>query len=103
MNIEHGKEQRVDAKKTNKRTMQCCLRRMDLAIGNWRLEGERAAAGGDKELARQYAADVADLTAFRDVIADGDLDEARRLADAMDTLVRDQIPVQVYHTIFPER
>ena len=55
--------------KTNKRTMTCYLRRMDLAIANWRLEGERT---GDKELAKRYAADVEDLTAFREAFAAGD-------------------------------
>jgi len=89
--------------KTNKRTMTCYLRRMDLAIGNWQLEGERAAKDGDAELAKQYATDVADLKAFRDAFAAGDFETAGRMADAMDTLVRDQIPLQVYHTVFPNR
>ncbi len=89
--------------KPNKRTIACYLRRMDLAIGEWRLQGERAAKDGDKELARQYATDVEDLQGLRDAFAAGDLDEARRLADAMDTIVRDQIPLQVYHNLFPER
>ena len=93
----------MNAKKTNKRTMQSCLRRMDLAIGNWRLEGERAAKDGDKGLARQYATDVEDLTAFRDAVARGELDAARDAADAMDTIVRDQIPVRLYHNLFPQR
>jgi len=79
------------------------LERLDLAIGNWRLTGQRTADRDDKELARQYAADVEDLTAFRDAVARGDLEAARRLADAMDTIVRDQIPVRLYHNIFPER
>ena len=85
------------------RTRKHDLERMDLAIGNWRLEGERAAADGDKELGKQYAADVQELTAFREAVAAGDLDDARRLADAMDTIVRDQIPLRLYHSIFPER
>ena len=93
----------MNAKKPNKRTMACYLRRMDLAIREWQLYGERAAAKGDTELAEQYATDISDLTALRDAFAAGDFDEARRLADAMDTIVRDQIPLQVYHTIFPER
>jgi len=65
--------------------------------------GQQAAGRSDKELARQYAADVEDLTAFGDAVARGDLEEARRLADTMDTIVRDQIPVRLYHNIFPER
>jgi hypothetical protein len=93
----------MDAKKTNKRTLRCCLNRMDLAIGQWRLQGERAAKNGDAELAEQYAADVADLKAFRDAFAAEDFETAGRLADAMDTIVRDQIPLQVYHAVFPNR
>ncbi len=89
--------------KPNKRMIASYLRRMDLAIGEWRLQGDRAAKDGDKELASQYATDVADLQTLRDAFAASDFDEARRLADAMDTIVRDQIPLQVYHTIFPER
>jgi hypothetical protein len=85
------------------RTLKHDLKMMDLAIGNWRLEGERAAKDGDTELASQYAADVEDLTAFRDAAARGDIETAGRLADAMDTIVRDQIPVRLYHTLFPER
>lgn len=85
------------------RTRKHDLKRMDLAIGNWRLMGEQAANDGDKELARQYATDVEDLTAFRDAVARNDLDTARRLADAMDTIVRDQIPLRLYHNLFPER
>ena len=79
------------------------LNRPDVAIAKWRREGERAAAGGDKELAGQYAADVEDLTAFRNAVARNDLDTARRLADAMDTIVRDRIPVRLYNGIFPQR
>ena len=89
--------------KPNKRTIACYLRRMDLAIGEWRLQGDRAAKGGDRELAKRYAKDVDDLKALREAFAAGDFDEARRLADAMDTIVRDEIPLQIYHTIFPER
>jgi len=85
------------------RTLKHDLKRMDLAIGNWRLEGERAARDGDAELARRYAADVEDLTAFREVVARGDFETAGRLADAMDTIVRDQIPIRLYHTVFPQR
>jgi len=92
----------MNAKKTNKITKHD-MRRLDLAIGNWRLEGERAAKDGDKELARQYATDVEDLTAFRDAVARGELDAARDAADAMDTIVRDQIPVRLYHNLFPQR
>ena len=93
----------MNARKPNKRTIACYTRRLDTAIAEWRIYGERAAKDGDKELAEQYAKDVADLTALRDAFAAGDMAEAGRLADAMETIVRDQIPVHVYHTIFPER
>ena len=93
----------MTAKKTNRRTMSCYTRRMDLAIRHWQLLGQRAATDGDQELATQYERDVRDLTAFRDSFAAGDFDTAARLADALDTLVRDQIPLQVYHTVFPNR
>jgi hypothetical protein len=46
---------------------------------------------------------VADLKAFRDAFAAEDFETAGRLADAMDTIVRDQIPLQVYHAVFPNR
>ena len=91
------------SKKTNKRTLRCYLSRMDLAIRHWQLLGERTAKDGDAELARQYATDAADLTAFRQAFAAEDFDTAGRLADAMDTIVRDQIPLQVYYTVFPNR
>jgi hypothetical protein len=93
----------MNAKKTNKRTLRSYLRRMDLAIAEWQLRGKRVAKEGDAELAEQYATDVADLMAFREAFAAEDFDTAGRLADAMDTIVRDQIPLQVYHTVFPNR
>jgi hypothetical protein len=93
----------MNAKKTNKRTLRCYLRRMDLAIAEWRLRGKRVANEGDAELAEQYATDAADLTAFREAFAAEDFETAGRLADAMDTIVRDQIPLQVYYTVFPNR
>lgn len=89
--------------KSTKRTLQNDLKMMDLNIGLWQLEGQRAGEGGDAELAKQYARDVQDLTAFRDAVARGEIEAARRIADTLDTLVRDQIPVRLYHTIFPER
>jgi hypothetical protein len=90
-------------KPSSKTTIKHDLKMMDLAIGNWQLEGQRAAKDGDAELARQYAKDVEDLQAFRDAVAQGDFDAAGELADAMDTLLRDQIPVRLYHTVFPNR
>jgi len=100
--MSNNKEIQMNAKKTS-RTLKHDLKRMDLAIGFWELHGRRTDDDGDKELARQYLKDVEKLTAFRDAVARGDLDDARRLADAMDTIVRDQIPLRLYHTIFPER
>jgi len=85
------------------RALKHDLKRMDLAIGNWQLMGQQATKTGDKELAKQYAADVEDLRAFRDAVARRDFEDARRLADAMDTIVRDQIPLRLYHNILPER
>ena len=90
-------------RKPTKRTIACYTRRMDTAIAEWRLYGDQAAKAGDRELAERYAKDVVELTALRDAFAAGDFAEAGRLADAMDTIVRDQIPLHVYHTIFPER
>ena len=80
------------------------LKRLDLSIGNWRNLGLHAASRGeDRKMVEQYAADVDDLMAFRDAYAAGNLDEARRLADEMDTIVRDQIPLQLYYRLFPNR
>ena len=93
----------MKTKTPNRRTIACYTRRMDTAIAEWRIYGDRAAKEGDRELAKQYATDVADLQALRDAFAAGDFDEAGRLADAMDTIVRDQIPLRVYRTLFPER
>ena len=78
------------------------LRRLDQAIQRERRSGERAARGGDKELAQQYATDVEDLTYFRDAVARGDHATARRAAYNMDTIVRDQIPVELYNRLHPE-
>ncbi len=89
--------------KTNKRTTAAHLRRMDLAIRNWQLEGERAAKDGDAELAKTYATDVADLQAIREAYARGEIDSARSMIDSLDTLVRDQIPMQLYYYLFPNR
>jgi anti-sigma factor ChrR (cupin superfamily) len=89
----------MNAKKTP-RTLKKDLEIMDLSIRHWRLCGKKC---NDAELAEQYEIDAVDLTAFRDAVAEGDFDSARNLADAMDTLVRDQIPIRLYHTIFPER
>ena len=91
------------AKTPNRRTLACYLRRMDLAIAHWQLLGQHALRDGDAELARQYAKDAKELTAFREAFGAGAFATAAKLADAMDTLVRDQIPLQVYHTVFPSR
>ena len=90
-------------RKPNKRTMACYTRRLDLAIAHWDLMGQHAARDGDAEMARQYAADVKELRAFREAFVAQDFTRAGCLADAMDTLLRDQIPLQVYHTVFPNR
>lgn len=79
------------------------LRRLELAIANWRIEGTRSRKEGDAEMAKHYAMDVEDLEFFRDSIVRGELETARDSADRMDTLVRDQIPLQLYHKLFPER
>ena len=78
------------------------LRKLDQAIQKWRRRGERAAKDGDKELAKQYATDVEDLTYFRDAAAHGDHDTARHAAYDLDTLVRDQIPAAVWDKYFPK-
>ena len=89
----------MNAKRT-KRPTKHHLSMMDLAIEHWRLLGRKEA---DAELARQYEADAQELTAFRDAVAAGEIETAQRLADAMDTIVRDQIPLKLFYTIFPER
>ncbi|HOD84529.1 MAG: hypothetical protein BWX88_05057 [Planctomycetes bacterium ADurb.Bin126] len=89
--------------KTSKRMTAAHLRRLDLAIRNWELLGEQAAGRGDTELASTYAMDAADLKAIRDAYARGDLDSARSMIDSLDTLVRDQIPLQLYYHLFPNR
>jgi len=90
-------------RKTNKRTTAARLRRMDLAIRNWQLEGEKAARRGDADLAGTYARDAEDLQAIRDAYARGELDSARSMIDSLDTIVRDQIPMQLYYHLFPNR
>ena len=78
------------------------LRQLDQAIRDQRKNGERAARGGDKELADQYATDVEDLTYFRNAVARGDYDTARHAAYNMDTCVRDLIPAEMYNRLHPE-
>ncbi len=84
--------------KSTKRTMKNDLRMMDINIGLWRLQGGQAAQDGDAELAKQYARDGEYLTAFRDAVARGEVDDARRIADTLDALVRDQIPIRLLDT-----
>ena len=90
-------------KPATKRTIKTDLKMLDLNIRHWRLLGSQDAKVGDREMAQQYEADAKDLEALRDAIARGDMNAARSLADAMDTIVRDQIPIRLYDTLFPER
>jgi len=85
----------------NKQQQRSAVRRMDLAIQNWKLEARNWK--DDPEMNKQYISDIEELTALQNAIARGNFDGAQRLADAMDTLVRNQIPVQVYYNLFPER
>ena len=90
-------------KKSTNRTLKTDLKMLDLSIRHWRLLGSKDAKHGDREMAEQYEADAKDLEAIRDAVAKDDFDTARRLIDGLDTIVRDQIPIRLYYTLFPER
>ena len=90
-------------KPATKRTIKTDLRMLDLSIRHWRLLGSKDARHGDREMAEQYEADAKDLEAIRDAVAKDDFDSARRLIDALDTIIRDQIPIRLYYTLFPNR
>lgn len=89
--------------KSTKRTIKTDLARLDLSIRHWRLLGEKRDKAGDREMAQQYETDAKDLEALRDAVAKEDFDAACRMADSMDTIVRDQIPLRLYYTLFPNR
>ena len=90
-------------KPATKRTLKTDLKMLDLNIRHWRLLGSQDAKVGDREMAEQYEADAKNLEAVRDAVAKEDFDSARSLIDALDTIVRDQIPIRLYYTLFPER
>lgn len=90
-------------RKTNKtptRTKKNRLASLDLSIRSWAAKAETAPDAG---LADLYRRDAEDLQAIRDAYERGDLDSARSMIDSLDTLVRDQIPVHLYHELFPTR
>ena len=80
------------------------IRRRDLerfrqSIESWGRQGQEAGRDGDAELAAGYAEDVADLRAILRLIETGTLHEATEAIDCLDTLVRDQIPTQLYGAV----
>ena len=55
--------------------------------------------GEDAYLAEAYERDAEDLQDLRDTIARGDLAEAGRLANSLETYVREEIPRGLYRTL----
>jgi hypothetical protein len=86
-----------------KRSWKHEINRMDIEIAEQRLIGRKAADRGNRDLAALYEKDAEELQSFRDALAAGDVELARRIADAMETAVRETIPVHVYYNVFPER
>ncbi len=82
------------------------VRRRDLeqfrpSIESWERQGKQAGRDGNVELAAGYAKDVADLRAILRLIEARALNEAAEAIDRLDTLVRDQLPIRLYHAIVP--
>ncbi len=77
-------------------------KRFIIAIANWQGECDKAAGQGDMEMAAQYEEDVKDLTDVFNAIEFEDFETAFDLAEALDTLVRDQIPVRLYNFLAKE-
>ena len=77
-------------------------KRFIIAVANWQGKCDKAAGQGDMELAAQYEQDVKDLTDVFNAIESEDFETAFDLAEALDTLVRDQIPVRLYNFLAKE-
>ena len=84
---------------TNKAHIKRDLQRLDEEVSRCHRMAKFHRDGEDRSLAETYDRDAADLQALRDAVADGDFQYAERIANKVDTLVRDQIPVRLYNTI----
>ena len=77
-------------------------KRFIIAIANWQDKCDKAAIKDDMELAAQYEQDIKDLTDVFNAIESEDFETAFDLAEALDTLVRDQIPIRLYNFLAKE-
>jgi len=68
-------------------------------IEGWAIQGKECS---NTELAEAYASDVKDLRKVYAAIAEDNIDEAAKIADRLDTIVRDQIPESVYTFLYDE-
>ena len=71
-------------------------KRMDKAVEKFKRELEHALDQGTGELASLRVECVHELLEFADAAIDGDIGEAKSLAEDMDTSVRDSIPENIY-------
>lgn len=77
-------------------------KRFIIAVANWQGKCDKAASQGDMELAAQHEQDVKDLTEVFNAIEAEDFEVAFDLAEALDTLIREQIPTRLYNFIAKE-
>ena len=90
-------------KARTKRSWKHEVNRMDIKIAEQSLLGRQAAQRGNRDPAALYEKDAEELQSFRDALAACDVELARRIADTMETAVRETIPVHVFYNVFPER
>jgi len=67
------------------------LKRFEKAINEWTWEDNK-----NSKMQKVYKKDREDLQAVYDLIVDGDNETAGRVASYLDTIVRDQIPNDVW-------
>ena len=75
------------------------LKQFEKAIEAWAKRGREATAKGNAEMAQVYERDFWSLKAIYNDILAGNYISAGRLANSLDTLVRDQIPTRLYNAI----
>ncbi|MCC6680502.1 MAG: hypothetical protein IT445_06325 [Phycisphaeraceae bacterium] len=68
-------------------------------ITRWQKLGHECQRSGDIELASLYAEDVQDLQKILNLLGRRDYRAARKAIDDLDTIVRDQIPPDIYYAV----
>jgi hypothetical protein len=66
------------------------------AIAEWKKSGEEWGKKGDKEMLKVHEDDVEDLNFVLTLTEEGDYKNAEKRMYNLDTIVRDQVPTELY-------